>query len=459
MFFRQIAPIPLAVFQSENQHTMKTLIEPIAILILLSSGIKGLANDAHLTYIAVYKNLAIEEMYRTGIPASIKLAQGVLESNAGRSELATRANNHFGIKCGNKWEGPQHYREDDDWVNGRLIKSCFRVFNSPEDSYRAHSAFLQNNPRYAFLFDLGRDYKAWAHGLLKASYATDPHYPIKLINLIERYSLYEYDGAKPEQDEANPPFSHTPAEVPPIGRKPVPGEASPNPVPGTPAPVLSIRYLNDIKTTEAGFGESLDMLSKRTRVSNRRILKYNDHINGKNQLLEAGTRVFLQPKRNSYRGKELWHIIEEGEGLYDVSQKYGIKMKALYKRNLIPEGEEPITGSRIKLKGGITDMPPTLRNANSISPVQTNEEGYLELEIEARPEVSPGATPEKIPVENTPPEIETPNFVPTVQYHEVQQGDTLWNIARRYNLSLDSLRQLNNLISDQIKVGMQLRIR
>lgn len=150
-----------------------------------------------VTYIGKYKEIAQSEMQRVGIPASIKLAQGILESNSGRSTLALKANNHFGIKCGKYWEGGTFYREDDDYHNGKLIKSCFRKFKSPNHSYMAHSDFLTNpgsQYRYGFLFDLDPlDYVSWAEGLKSSGYATDPNYANKLISVIEKYELYQFD--------------------------------------------------------------------------------------------------------------------------------------------------------------------------------------------------------------------------------------------------------------------------
>ncbi len=154
------------------------------------------ANDVTLQYIEQYKSIAINEMNRLGIPASIKMAQAILESNSGRSTLARQSNNHFGIKCGGNWAGKEVYREDDDYHNGLLIRSCFRAYDDPAESFIAHSEFLANpkSSRYKFLFLLDKsDYRGWAYGLQKAGYATDPKYPDKLISLIEKYQLYLLD--------------------------------------------------------------------------------------------------------------------------------------------------------------------------------------------------------------------------------------------------------------------------
>jgi flagellum-specific peptidoglycan hydrolase FlgJ len=140
-----------------------------------------------LEYIDYYKTISINEMRLYGIPASITLAQGILESGSGKARLARLANNHFGIKC-HDWTGPRVYHDDDK------AQECFRKYKDPSESFRDHSEFLANRKRYAALFELKKDdYKGWAKGLRKAGYATDPKYPKKLISLIERYELYKYD--------------------------------------------------------------------------------------------------------------------------------------------------------------------------------------------------------------------------------------------------------------------------
>ncbi len=148
-------------------------------------------------YINKYKDIAIEEMYLLGIPASITLAQGLVESQAGMSDLAVFANNHFGIKCKTEWDGARFFQEDDDRdAFGRLRKSCFRIYDNVEDSYRDHSEFLRHRPRYSILFTYDKtDYKAWAYGLKECGYATDRRYPAKLIRIIEKYNLHHFDLA------------------------------------------------------------------------------------------------------------------------------------------------------------------------------------------------------------------------------------------------------------------------
>lgn len=170
----------------------------MTILLFLGNSINSFAQPTN--YIETYQDIAIREMHRSGIPASITLAQGILESSWGNGALALKANNHFGIKCKSTWSGPTFYIEDDDYKKGKLIKSCFRSYDNAEDSYIDHTEFLSDNPRYERLFSYERtDYTRWAHGLKKCGYATDKKYAYKLINTIEKYKLYEFDLIPKEQ--------------------------------------------------------------------------------------------------------------------------------------------------------------------------------------------------------------------------------------------------------------------
>ncbi len=169
-----------------------------AIFFLSSFTDNNNADQLILDYVDQYSTIAVQEMERTSIPASITLAQGIIESRYGQSGLAKKSNNHFGIKCKGDWTGGKYYHKDDDYVNGKLVKSCFRTYKDPAASYYDHSEFLLVNKRYSFLFSLEKtDYKGWAKGLKKAGYATAKHYATMLINTIEKYELYQYDRGNP----------------------------------------------------------------------------------------------------------------------------------------------------------------------------------------------------------------------------------------------------------------------
>lgn len=171
------------------------LICAVAVASLLSAFTSFRPDSAAYSYIDQYRDLAVVEMHRSGIPASITLAQALHESNYGLSSLATRANNHFGIKCKHYWQGKTYKHKDDDYVDGRLVKSCFRSYDTAIDSYVDHSNFLMQTDRYQPLFNLSRDdYRGWAHGLKTCGYATDKKYAQKLIKHIEKYDLAQYDA-------------------------------------------------------------------------------------------------------------------------------------------------------------------------------------------------------------------------------------------------------------------------
>ena len=180
---------------------LKTFI--VAFSLLASGSLFAQRADLVIAYISSYKDLAISEMQRTGVPASITLAQGIFESTAGTSELVMASNNHFGIKCHNDWEGEFVHQDDDS------EKECFRKYEDPAGSYKDHSKFLTTKKRYASLFSLAKgDYVAWAMGLRAAGYATDPLYPEKLIAYIERYDLHQYDSQVLGKSGVNYPVSN-----------------------------------------------------------------------------------------------------------------------------------------------------------------------------------------------------------------------------------------------------------
>lgn len=291
--------------------------------------------QARIAYIAQYKDAAIEEMRLYRIPASITLAQGCLESNNGNSRLAREARNHFGIKCHKEWTGPG-YTMDDDTRN-----ECFRVYKTVMDSYRDHSLFLTSRPWYFPLFDLDiRDYKGWAHGLKKAGYATLPSYGDALIKIIEDFGLYEYD---------NPEYTGNESLAMEI-KKPV--------VEGKPAgdedfamvslesSVRDIDYHNRIRYTIARKDDSAPAIAAATGTLEWQIYRYNELPRG--APIPEGSIVYLQPKRG--KGSSRFHTAANGQTMYEISQKYGIKMKSLYSKNRMEPGTQPVPGQKLWLR-------------------------------------------------------------------------------------------------------------
>jgi LysM repeat protein len=281
-------------------------------------------------YIDQYRDQAIREMLSTGIPASITLAQGMLESDYGNSPLAKYAKNHFGIKCHKGWEGPTFIQDDDE------VNECFRKYYSAFDSYRDHSEFLMTRDRYAFLFELkATDYKGWAHGLKKAGYATNPKYADLLIRIIEENNLHQYDHVK-KLPETSPVREVASARE----------ESRGEPV----DQVMTVRSVdvssNHIKFVMAEKGDTPESIAKRYNLSTWQIVKYND-LSPDARLL-PGEVVYLQPKRG--HAKEEMHTVQTGETLRDVSQLYGVKIKSLVKMNELDENEPLKAGQKLVLR-------------------------------------------------------------------------------------------------------------
>lgn len=450
-------------------------------ILLLAATARAQEND-HLRYAEKFKEIAIREMERAGIPASIKLAQAILESNAGQSDLARRANNHFGIKCGNDWDGKTYYKKDDDYDDkGVLVESCFRSYKNPEMSFIAHSEFLRDprkQYRYGFLFRLDpTDYRSWAEGLRSAGYATSANYSRQLIDIIERYELNRYDA-------------FTTTEV--IAGEDVIIEGPPDAavVPGT------IFENNDVRYVLSKADETPEEISARTgeRLSN--ILKYNEGLAGRNEKLAENTVVYIQPKRKSFRGKRKWHYIKEGETMYAVSQMYGILLDNLYGRNRLSGNLQPAIGERVKIRGckvkerpklasevpppaAIKDEKPAVAVPDEDKDGEIDFEGEVDIPVKKPDEATvPPPAPPVAPPPPAPPappatdikdepvkadegfgeEEEAIPAPPSTVFHTVAKGDTLYNISRRYNTTVDELKRLNNLASNTINIGQRLRV-
>ena len=269
-------------------------------------------NPIYLDYIRKYKDIAIEHQKRYKIPASITLAQGLIESAAGTSELAKKSNNHFGIKCHNSWEGKRVYHDDD--AKGE----CFRKYRNPKDSYEDHALFLTKSPRYGKLFKLDiTDYKGWAHGLKRCGYATDKAYASKLIQTIELYGLHRYDGKGLPRMPKNYEYHDMESKW------------------GLPYVV-------------AREGDTQKLIAREFELYAYQIRRYNDFPRG--YTLKAGDIVYLKAKRRRAKKPNKTHTLAPGESLHDVSQKYGIKLKCLLHRNDISGEKIPRPGDVLRLR-------------------------------------------------------------------------------------------------------------
>ncbi len=286
----------------------KHIVSFALLLVCTASNAQMRWNQSYQTYINQYKDLAIEQMLRYRIPASITLAQGLFESRAGQSDLARQGNNHFGIKCHN-WTGPTQYHDDD--AHGE----CFRVYQDAKQSYEDHSLFLARQSRYSRLFNLSpTDYKGWAHGLKACGYATNPQYASKLIQIIELYKLNDYDKAK-SYDRFMATHSGT--------DKPINAEGTLHP----------IHIFNENYYLYAREGDTFKSIGREVNISWRKLAKYNEM--DKKTILHKGDIVYLKKKRKKApkQYKKHPHTVMPGESMYTISQKYGIRLKNLYKMN------------------------------------------------------------------------------------------------------------------------------
>ena len=294
-------------------------------LLLVLLPLMATAQTPQEKYIQQYASLAVKEMHRSGVPASITLAQGIVESGAGTSKLATEGNNHFGIKCHVGWTG-KSMRVDDDLPN-----ECFRVYDNPEDSFRDHSDFLRYRDRYKFLFDLERtDYKGWAYGLRKAGYATDPNYPAKLIKYIEDYNLSRYDRMSAHEAASLPAPPHR-IEAPIVVR----------PKTEVTVPVSeefsfkldrTLYSLNGVPFVYAMEGETYRSIAREYKLFKSEILRFND-LSGNPDLL-PGTIVYLAPKKDKApQGLEMYIVEKDGESFHDICQRFAVKERAVRRMN------------------------------------------------------------------------------------------------------------------------------
>ena len=332
-------------------------------------------------YIYEYASVAVQEMEYAKIPASITLAQGILESRFGLSELSAKSNNHFGIKCHSGWEGGRAYHDDD--AKGE----CFRVYKNAHESFRDHSDFLSKRGRYSDLFQLSiYDYKSWAKGLRKAGYATNPKYADHLIKIIEDEKLYVFDRmtstevgpyiASLQNNKQEGEVLWAKADKQPVRvNKPEPVNTSTQKdetieIIGGPAASpedevaqsRDIFIVNDIKTIRSFEGDSKQQLASHYKIPYKRLERYNEWDKYGNEFL-PGMKVYLQPKRSKNRDvTQLTHTVQPGETMYQIAQQYGIKTDKLYERNLLNEEkkEQPHPGQVIELRKNRDSKPKLL---------------------------------------------------------------------------------------------------
>jgi LysM repeat protein len=358
-------------------------------------------------YIADHKDLAIREMKRMGVPAAITLAQGLLETENGNSDLVKKSNNHFGIKCKSTWtaEGVSH---DDDAAG-----ECFRRYRDVESSYRDHSNFLRGSDRYSFLFKLDpRDYRGWAYGLKKAGYATNPRYPQILIKSIEDNNLQQYTlvAVNEVPDFDNSKYKSDPEEANDI----LTAESDPQKLSevnvSVSNPIQQFENRLNINGSTAIVGKkgtSLLAIASENNIKLSKLLEYNDMEN--DGLLEKDQFIFLEKK--SKEGEKDFYIVQQNETLHDVAQRNGIRLESLCEYNKINLTETVYPGSKIYLKP-VTDD------------VRVADEKISDV----------------------------------VKTHAVQPKEGLYSISKKYGITVSQIKQWNNLPDDNLKVGQQLII-
>ena len=393
---------------------------------ILLSGKMSFAQPAAIIqeYIETYREAAIEEMKRTGVPASITLAQGIHETDAGRSVLVKKSNNHFGIKCKSTWTGPSVSHDDD--ARGE----CFRKYESPMESYKDHSDFLRNGTRYASLFQLDpTDYPSWAWGLKKAGYATNPKYPHILIKLIEDYNLQDYTlialGKK----------TMLSGEVWASEKKVGTSDAINVNNSNTTIPSKQVSYpagifrINETNVVYVSKGTPYLTIAQQYNIALKRLFDFNDMQPTENAATDQ--LVFLQRKRK-FGNKEL-HSVVPGETLYQIAQEEGIRLESLLALNFLKEELQPAIGEVLYLQKPAPAMPR----------LATSQPKQVVALIESRNEI-----------ESISSEVAVNNYL----VHTVKPKETMYSIAKKYSVNMDDMLKWNDLQTPELKTGQQLKI-
>ena len=401
-------------------------VRKLLFVITLFAGISARSQDQQiiLDYIDNYKELAIAEMQRTGVPASIKLAQGIHETMAGTSVLVKKSNNHFGIKCKANWKGESVSHDDD--ARGE----CFRKYDSPEISYRDHSDFLRNNSRYASLFKLDpEDYAGWGNGLKKAGYATNPKYPQIIIRLIKDYNLQDYTlialGKMQDREvilanNDNNDLQAKPAILITSNEDEEAGEGVP-----TNYPSGEFR-INDTKVIYAKAGTSFLSIANQYDISLSKLFDFNEMKEA--EVVEKDQLIYLQRKRKV--GLNEIHTVKVGESLYDIAQMEGVRLTSLVEFNQIDASVKPLPGSTIYLRGNAPAKPAI---------------GLLAGEKNKNFERKDAVSYKKASADR-------------VINYQVKKKETIYSISRLHGVTVDEIMEWNKLKNHNLSVGQYLKI-
>jgi LysM repeat protein len=394
---------------------MKAKLGLLMVLALISRNVPAQKTEDILAYINNYRQLAVDEMERSGIPASIILAQGIHETEAGTSELVKKSNNHFGIKCKVTWTGSVVYHDDDE------RGECFRRYDKAEDSYKDHSDFLLHSPRYAFLFKLDpTDYQSWAYGLKKAGYATNIHYSQILIKLIEDYDLQQYtlmaQGKMKEPVDMVAQPMKTKNEIASTGLS----KKTEINLPAIPKYPPGQFTINRTSVMFAKAGTSLLTIADQYEIPLSQLQDFND-LDG-NDILQKDQLIYLQRKRKV--GENEYHIVRQGESLYEICQTEAIRYESLLELNGLAKGMEVAEGEKLYLQSAAPSRPLLVTPKNNGQTFSNQDR-------------------------------QVPSSAVT---HVVQLKETLYSIAKKYGVEMEKIKQWNNLDSVSVKPGQELVI-
>lgn len=429
---------------------MQNLRNSIVIFLLLAA-FASRAQDAEVirNYINTYKDLAIEEMQRTGVPAAIKLAQGIHETLAGTSDLVLKSNNHFGIKCKDTWTGESVSHDDD------LRSECFRKYTSAEESYRDHSNFLKGSSRYTSLFNLDpTDYEGWARGLKKAGYATNPWYPQIIIKLIEDYHLQDYTmialGKGPVTEDV---IVKVPVEVAQKETVPVAilvektNEPAWTEIKKPEKIVTQALYpegefkINETRVVYAQKGTSFLGIAQQYNIPLARVFEFNDIA--VTDMVNKDQLIYLQRKRKT--GNNEFHTVQPGETLHDVAQQEAIRLETLIEYNLLKADMKPAIGEQLYLRTKAAAMP-RLALKEDYSLYNVNATASIRMTSSSTGNAKKETTATAIPV--------TGSFI----NYTVQPKETIYSIAKKYNTKIDDIVKWNQLNGYDLRTGQQLKI-
>lgn len=389
------------------------------------------------SYVVKYYKMAIREMNLYKIPASITLAQGIIETNNGTSRLAVEGNNHFGIKCQKVWTGPTMTHDDDE------KGECFRVYASADESYRDHSLFLTTRERYKRLFSYDiKDYKSWAYGLKEAGYATNPSYPQMLIKHIEELKLYEYDFFGTVEGEVDTPKKENtlkPKLVIDSGKAPV--EVSLKAVLDPNAKTYLSRVVVDDNF-------SIEQVAAEKGFTRRELMIFNECEGEQN--LTKGQNFFLQ--RKEIKSHIAVHEAKFGESIYDISQIYGVKQESIRKFNKLENWEQPQAGEAVFLNS----VRNTYMKTRTYYELQKEREKLQREKIEN--DLRNTIKPQKIYIQS-PKDSSAVSDAPKTIIHIVKAKETIFSLAKKYGCTPAEINKWNNLDDAPLQLGQKLTIK